>query len=44
MLPRIGPKDVLVRARRETYAASFEELAAAVDSIADHVSRAAEDA
>ena len=42
MLPRIGPKDVLVRARRETYAASFEELAAAVDSIAERLSRGAD--
>jgi ribonuclease P protein component len=39
ILPRIGPKDVLVRARRETYAASFDELSAAVDSIADRLSR-----
>ena len=41
MLPRIGPQDVLVRARRETYAASFKQLADAIESITDRISRAA---
>jgi len=41
MLPRIGPQDVLVRARRETYAATFEQLADAVESVTDRISRTA---
>jgi ribonuclease P protein component len=41
MLPRIGPKDVLVRARRETYTATFEQLAAAVEAATDRISQAA---
>jgi ribonuclease P protein component len=40
MLPRIGPKDVLVRARRETYGATFEQLAAAVESATDRIAGA----
>jgi len=41
MLPRIGPKDVLVRARRETYTATFEQLAAAVEAATNRISQAA---
>jgi ribonuclease P protein component len=39
MLPRIGPKDVLVRARRETYAATFKQLEDAVESATLRISQ-----
>lgn len=37
MLPRIGPQDVVIRTRPDTYHATFDQLAAEISTVVDRL-------